>query len=222
MDAISFIKMMFPLFWFSAILLILFILFIYRKDLKEEIVYEGYDFDDNYKGKKTLYATMFIIVILTIVSRTTYWQYITLFVLLMLFIFDRDVFKRVDYVLILTFLCFFIFSSSIANNELIGGYLMKSVKGHEYIWSIGLSQIISNVPASIVLWPFSNNLKALIYGLDSAGLITIIGSLASVINLRIYTKEYPNNGMRFMLDFMKISIIFFLILEPYQLYLLAL
>lgn len=222
MDAISFLKMMFPLFWFSAVLLVIFTLFICRKELKEKISYETYKFDDNYKGKKSLYLILFVVVIFTIVSRTTYWPYITMLVLLALFVFDRDVFKRVDYVLILTFLCFFVFSSSIASNKLIGGFLMKSVSNHEYIWSIGLSQIISNVPASIVLWPFTSDLKALIYGLDSAGLITIIGSLASVINLRIYQKDYPSNGMKFMLDFMKISIIFFLILQPYQLYLMAL
>lgn len=222
MDAFSFIKMMFPLFWFSALLLILFILFMYRKDIKEEIDYESYEFDSSYKGKKTLYISLFILVIFTIVSRTKYWPFITLLVLIILFVFDKEVYKRVDYVLILTFLCFFIFSSSIASNGLIGGFLMKSVKGREYIWSVGISQIISNVPASIVLWPFSENLKALIYGLDSAGLITIIGSLASVINLRIYQKDYPNNGLKFMIDFMKISIVFFLILQPYQLYLMAL
>ena len=62
-----------------------------------------------------------------------------------------------------------------------------------------------------MLWPFTENLKALIYGLDTAGLITIIGSLASVINIRLYTREYPGQGRRFMLWFEVISLAFFAI-----------
>lgn len=127
------------------------------------------------------------------------------------FDFDRKILRRTDYVLLLTFFCFFVFSSSICRNPSISDFLKKSVEGNEYWWSILLSQIISNVPASIVLWPFTTNLKALLYGLDSAGLCSIIGSLASVINYRIYSKEYPGNAAAFMKTFQIISLAFFAI-----------
>ena len=107
-----------------------------------------------------------------------------------------------------------------AANDAIAGFLRRSVGGNEYWWSIGISQIISNVPASIVLWPFTDSLKALIYGLDTAGLVTVIGSLASVINMRIYTREYPGNGMAFMKVFEKISLAFFAIVVFLQLLLI--
>ena len=71
--------------------------------------------------------------------------------------------------------------------------------------------MISNVPASIVLWPFTTNIKALLYGLDSAGLCSIIGSLASVINLRIYSRSYPEKVGEFMKWFEIISLAFFAI-----------
>ncbi|MBP5159664.1 MAG: citrate transporter, partial [Lachnospiraceae bacterium] len=109
------------------------------------------------------------------------------------------------------FLCFFIFSSSIASNEAISAFLTKIVEGREYWVSIILSQVISNVPASIVLWPFTGNLAALLYGLDSAGLCSLIGSLASVINYRIYVREYPEGGRRFIKVFTLISLAFFAI-----------
>ena len=125
-----------------------------------------------------------------------------------------------DYVLLLTFLCFFVFSSSIAANQRIAGFLERAVRGNEYWWSIGISQIISNVPASIVLWPFTADLRALIYGLDTAGLVTVIGSLASVINLRLYTREYPGQGKAFLVCFEKISLCFFAIVVVLQLFLL--
>ena len=109
------------------------------------------------------------------------------------------------------FLCFFVFSSSIASNPSISGFLTRAVAGREYWWSILLSQVISNVPASIVLWPFTDNLAALLYGLDSAGLCSLIGSLASVINYRIYVREYPGNGGKFVKVFTLISWAFFAI-----------
>ena len=100
------------------------------------------------------------------------------------------------------------------------GFLERAVRGNEYWWSIGISQIISNVPASIVLWPFTADLRALIYGLDTAGLVTVIGSLASVINLRLYTREYPGQGKAFMICFEKISLCFFAIVVVLLLFLL--
>ena len=50
---------------------------------------------------------------------------------------------------------------------------------------------------------------ALLYGLDSAGLCTLIGSLASVINYRIYVREYPKNGLKFIKVFTLVSLAFF-------------
>lgn len=215
LNAGKFMLMMLPLWIGSMILLALFILFLYRKDKGEKIISQSGKSDEwkpEGRRKRIVYLSLFIIIIATIVSRTPYWLYVTGFVVLMLLIFDRKVFKRVDYALIITFLCFFIFSSSVAANPKISEFLRSSVAGNEYWWSLALSQIISNVPASIVLWPFTDNLKALIYGLDSAGLITIIGSLASVINMRIYLREYPGNGLKFIKTFEIISLAFFAII----------
>ena len=103
------------------------------------------------------------------------------------------------------------FSSSIAANEGIAAFLQRAVANHEYWWAIGLSQLISNVPASIVLYPFTQNFAGLIYGADTAGLCSLIGSLASVINYRIYVREYPGNGGRFIRTFTLISWAFFLL-----------
>ncbi len=216
-DAFSFMKMMVPLFTGSFVLLFIFIWFLYRKNTREIIqinqdeVCPPWKKED--KFKRILYIGLFILIIATIVTRTSYWPYVTCFVAAALLICDRKILVRTDYVLLLTFLCFFVFSSSICHNEKIARFLQLNVKGHEYAWAILLSQVISNVPASIVLWPFSGNegLKPLIYGLDSAGLCSIIGSLASVINLRIYAREYPGNSFKFMKTFTWISLVFFAI-----------
>lgn len=223
-SAPAFMMMMLPLWIFSAVLLFCFILFLYRKDSKEKIEIEESKLCEPWlsenKGKRILYILLFILIVGTIVSRTRFWPYVTIFVAASLIIFDRKILLRTDYVLLLTFFCFFVFSSSICQNPVISEFLKNSVGNHEYIWSILLSQVISNVPASIVLWPFTINLKALLYGLDSAGLCSIIGSLASVINLRIYTREYPGKGGKFIITFTWISLIFFAIVVVPQLLLL--
>ena len=67
------------------------------------------------------------------------------------------------------------------------------------------------MPSTIVLYPFSKNFAALIYGADTAGLCSLIGSLASVINYRIYVREYPGQGLKFIKVFTLISWAFFLL-----------
>ena len=202
---------MLPLCAGSALLLIIFVLVLYRKGLHEDI-----DFDRSRLGaqtgkKRLLYICLFALVIFTIVSRTRFWWIAVIIVVAAIAAGDRKLFLKVDYVLLFTFLFFFIFSSSIAANQGIADFLNKAVAGREYWWAIGLSQLISNVPASIVLYPFSQSNSALIYGADTAGLCSLIGSLASVINYRIYVREYPGQGKKFIKVFTLISWAFFII-----------
>lgn len=212
-SAPSFMLMMLPLWIFSGILLFVFISFLFRRDQKEKIEIDQKKLCESWrpenKSKRILYITLFILIVATIVSRTKFWPYVTIVVAASLIIFDRKILLQTDYVLLLTFFCFFVFSSSICKNPVVSNFLSRTVTNHEYVWSILLSQIISNVPASIVLWPFTQNLRALLYGLDSAGLCSIIGSLASVINLRIYAREYPGKSGKFILTFTWISLVFF-------------
>lgn len=204
---------MLPLSALSALLLILFILFLYRKNLREQITVS--DSKDPQRaegrGRRITYLVLFALIIAVIVTRTTLWPFAVILVLATIAVADRSLFRQVDFVLIITFFCFFVFSSSIAANPHIAGLLRRAVAGHEYWWAIGLSQIISNVPASIVLYPFSTNFAGLIYGADTAGLCSLIGSLASVINYRIYVRAYPGNGGKFVRVFTLVSWAFFLL-----------
>ncbi len=219
----DFLRMMLPLWLASMGLIALFLLFIFRRNPRERAVYrDGGEAGWRPEGRvrRVGYLLLFAAVLITIVTRTAAWPWVTLGAALVLLVIDPQVFRRVDYALLLTFLCFFVFSSSIAANERISSFLHEAVGGREYWWSIGISQLISNVPAAIVLWPFSAELKPLIYGLDTAGLVSIIGSLASVINLRLYTREYPGAGGRFLKTFELYSLCFFAIVAPLQLLLL--
>lgn len=211
-SAWHFMLHMLPLCAMSAVLLVGFVFFLYRKDLREEISAAGAEtpWDPARKKQRITYALLFLLILTVIVTRTSYWYVAVALVLGTILIVDRKLLTKVDYVLLVTFLCFFVFSSSIAANETIAGVLKKAVAGYEYWWAIGLSQIISNVPASIVLYPFTENFAGLIYGADTAGLCSLIGSLASVINYRIYVRAYPGRGGKFIKTFTLISWAFFL------------
>ncbi len=231
-SAWNFIMMMFPLWISSAFLLYIFILILFRKDENEKITIRKEEISAPWqkerRTKRILYIFLFFLVILTIVSRSRLWPLVTVLTAGAVLIFDRKILLKTDYVLLLTFLCFFVFSSSICRNPAVSAFLQGAVKNREYAWSILLSQLISNVPASIVLWPFTgsgnSNLKALLYGLDSAGLCSIIGSLASVINLRIYSREFPGakNAWKFIKTFTWISLAFFAVIVFPQAFLIHL
>ena len=231
----DFILMMLPLWVFSAGLLSVFILILFRSEGKHEVTRmstnpafsdskeshtEAADTDAVHRHRKIMYQILFVIVVASIVTRTRFYPIVLAVVFITLLIGDRKILIKTDYVLLLTFLCFFTFSSSICRHPAISQFLAKSVAGHEYLWSILLSQVISNVPASIVLYPFSTDLRALLYGLDSAGLCSIIGSLASVINLRLYIREYPGKSLAFIKTFTWISLAFFAVVVLPQLWLI--
>lgn len=204
---------MLPLCVLSAVLLVIFVLVLYRKNPKEEIAVSGSRmvWAKEGKARRIGYVCLFVLILAVIVTRTTLWPLAVVLVLAAILVLDRKILLKVDYVLLFTFLCFFIFSSSVAANPGISAFLKRTVAGNEYWWSIGISQIISNVPASIVLYPFTTNFAGLIYGADTAGLCSLIGSLASVINYRIYVREYPERGRDFIRVFTLVSWAFFLI-----------
>lgn len=214
-SAWDFICYMFPIWIMSGILLVCFVLILYRKGIRQQTSISKPDFAGEWKKdgrvRRIAYLVIFAIVLATIVSRFPYWYFVAAGVAVAVFIVDKQLLIKTDYVLLLTFFCFFVFSSSIARNENISAFLASVVAGNEYVISILLSQVISNVPASIVLYPFALNKGALLYGLDSAGLCSLIGSLASVINYRIYVREYPGKGKKFILVFTLISLAFFAI-----------
>ena len=204
---------MLPLCAMSALLLVVFVFVLFRKNPKEEIYASADRMPWSAEGRtrRIGYVCLFVLILAVIVTRTSLWPWAVAVVLASMLILDRKILLKVDYVLLVTFLCFFIFSSSIAANPGISGFLKKAVAGNEYWWSIGISQIISNVPATIVLYPFTENFSGLIYGADTAGLCSLIGSLASVINYRIYVREYPGRGKAFIKTFTLVGWAFFLI-----------
>ena len=208
----SFILHMVPMWSVGLIGLYFAVSFVFRKDPKEPIYLdERIDHespDPDKRGLRIFYLVLLFLLLVEIITRIFNFIDIVMIVLAALLIFDRKVFKKVDYYLLSTFFFFFLFSSSVADIPIVKEYLSSHVGGNEYWWGLGISQIISNVPGTALLLDFSTNYTALLYGVNAAGMGTIVGSLASLITFSIYNKEYPEEKKNFFKYFHFFSLCF--------------
>jgi Na+/H+ antiporter NhaD/arsenite permease-like protein len=158
-----------------------------------------------------LYTLLFLVCIATVLHLIDY-RITFVIVLFTILLADIQVLKRIDYSLLLTFLCFFLFVGNIGNIPAIKDGLANFIVGKELPVSILASQIISNVPAAVLLSAFTDNYKALILGTDLGGLGTLVASLASLISYKFYCKTEAARPGKYLRVFTIYNILFLVIL----------
>ncbi|NGM16414.1 citrate transporter [Eggerthellaceae bacterium zg-893] len=99
---------------------------------------------------------------------------------------DRQALANVDWGLLATFLCFFVFAGNMARIPALGQTLGPLMDDWGLLVSAGTSQVISNVPAAVLLSHFTGNWAPLLVGVNIGGAGTFVGSLASLIAIRCY------------------------------------
>jgi Na+/H+ antiporter NhaD/arsenite permease-like protein len=140
------------------------------------------------KVQLAAYAVLFAFALLTVARVVPYG--VTLGVTIAaLLVMDRTIFGRVDYSLLLTFVGFFVFIGNIGRIPAFSQMLQQIVSGHEILAGVAASQVISNVPAALLLSGFTENLSALIIGVNLGGLGTLIASMASLISYKLIARE---------------------------------
>jgi hypothetical protein len=105
------------------------------------------------------------------------------------FVDKRGLLKKIDYSLLATFIFFFIFIGNMGRLEVFRNFLSSILEGNEMLVAILSSQIISNVPAALLLSGFTDKWTALIIGTNLGGLGTLIASMASLISYKYVVKE---------------------------------
>ena len=133
-------------------------------------------------------------------------------VLVYVIIKDRTLLKKADYGLLLTFMFFFVFIGNIKNIPEINVFLNQLITGREMTMGILLSQVISNVPAAMLLSGFSQDFSALLLGVYLGGLGIIIASMASLISYKFYEAVDGAKMGKYMLTFTVYNVIFLAIL----------
>ena len=133
------------------------------------------------------------------------WYALLAALVLILLIFDRRLLTGADFMLLLTFVCFFVFSGNLGRMETVRSAAQAVLSGRELLTGALLSQVISNVPAAVLLSGFTENGQALLMGVDIGGLGTPVASLASLIGLRLYSRAEGSSPGRYMLFFSAVS-----------------
>lgn len=141
-----------------------------------------------------IYLVLFILCLLT-VARVVPLLFTLAAVIIAVLWMDRQVFVRVDYCLLLTFVGFFIFIGNMGRLPVFAGLLQSLVEGNEVWVAILASQCISNVPAALLLSGFTSNLSGLIVGTNLGGLGTLIASMASLISYKYIAVEVKESGI---------------------------
>ncbi|AIF70097.1 hypothetical protein PAP_08580 [Palaeococcus pacificus DY20341] len=136
--------------------------------------------------KAYLYLTFFLLFIMAVLRIVP--LLIGIIPIVYAFIKDREALK-VDYFLLGTFLAFFGFTDNMMH--IISLSLDSPQK--VFLTSALLSQVISNVPSTLLLADFTENWRALLWGVSVGGYGTLIGSLASLISYRLYKAKYGNS-----------------------------
>ncbi len=205
LGTVRFMKILFPYTLLSLALLILSTLIIKNEKIQIERQ-ETESGKSGCKGKNILYTALFILCLLSVVNVIPKWAAAVLVALCVL-VSDRKIFCNIDFMLLLTFTAFFIFTGNIARLESVDSFLKRITGGNEFAVSLAFSQVISNVPATLLLHPFAQDTKELLLGVDIGGLGTPVASLASLISLKLYTQEKGGTA-KFLAVFTLMNIIF--------------
>lgn len=158
-----------------------------------------------------IYLGVFLLVILSVFRLIPYYGALAAVVLVLLFA-DRRAFLHVDYPLLLTFICFFIFSGNMVRIPAVGHFFSALLSRNTLLISTLSCQLISNVPTAILLAGFANDWRALLLGVNIGGVGTLISSMASLITLRTYLNANPGGTGRYLLKFTLINALFLVVL----------
>ncbi len=158
-------------------------------------------------GKTAAYLALFAFSLLIVFRLVPFVIGLILIPAAML-VLDKKALKDVDYGLLLTFVCFFIFAGNMARVEAISTVLSSLMSKNTLIISSLSCQVISNVPSAILLSEFTTNYRDLLLGVNIGGAGTLIASLASLITFRQYQSVDPNGVKKYFIIFSAINFAF--------------
>ena len=117
-----------------------------------------------------------------------------------------------DFALLATFVCFFIVSGNLGRVDAVRKFLQGLLAANPLLTAVGTSQIISNVPAAVLLSGFTDQWKPLLEGVNIGGLGTPVASLASLISYKAYCKYPAADGASYMKLFLGLNTLLLVLL----------
>ena len=191
LSPIDFFKITLPI----VVLAVLFLVLLVFKDKKMNLSLDLEDVKIDNKRDVYLFGGLFLIILLSVFHVIDY-KVTFLITIVMVLILNKKLFSQVDYSLLITFIGFFIFVGNISTMDVVKNFMegiLNSPKS-TFLASVLSSQVISNVPATMLLSGFTDHFKELLLGVNIGGMGTLIASLASVISYKIYASEFGNDN----------------------------
>lgn len=166
------------------------------------------------KGRKTRWIGFVILFLLCLMVVANLLDYRIVFVVTVLYLLclERNIFEKVDYSLLLTFVGFFVFIGNMGRVPAFRELLQSIIEGNEVLTAVIASQVISNVPAALLLSGFTENIEALILGTNLGGLGTLIASMASLISYKYIVKENKCGKGAYFAFFTVANVVFLVVL----------
>lgn len=208
MSFLSFMQLMFP-YTLTAALLLALCIFIFNK--RQLLQLQEIEMPYICIKDVTFYLMLFVFCLLS-VAGIVQKPYLLVIVGAAVAWKEKHLFLKADYALLLTFVFFFIFIGNMNQVEWLHALILQLNEGHERIISIAASQIISNVPAAMLLSNYTAQVSELIIGTNLGGLGTLIASMASLISYKQIVHCYPDQKGRYLLLFTALNVLFLLIL----------
>ena len=164
--------------------------------------------------RTTIYLLLFAFSIAIVFRLVPYLLGIVV-ITICLFIMDKKALKKLDYPLLGTFFCFFIFAGNVSQMECVHIFFDRILSYSVLLVSVISCQFISNVPSAILLSRFTENYPDLLIGVNIGGVGTLIASLASLITFREYTKRYPHKMKSYLKTFFAFNFFFLVVLTAF-------
>jgi Na+/H+ antiporter NhaD/arsenite permease-like protein len=211
-DTLEFMSIMAFPFALSIVLFTVCCLFLPKEKLE---LGEG-DKESFNKKRAVFYLVLFALTILTVFRIVPYYVCLPIILVAILFA-DRSALGKVDYPLLLTFVCFFLLAGNVSRIGAVQSFFSSLLESSTLLTAIGSCQIISNVPSAILLSEFTENYKELLLGVNIGGVGTLISSLASLITFREYTSHVKGKTLSYVGMFSAFNFGFLIILTVFAL-----
>ena len=203
---LEFMSIMLPPFAVSVALITVCCLFVKR----EPLLLQG-EMQKLPRLRTAAYGALFALAIAIVFRSAPFWIGLAV-IPICLFFADRKALRMVDYPLLLTFVCFFVFAGNMSRISAVHELLSELMTGNTLLVSVISCQIISNVPSAILLSQFTSGYAPLLVGVNIGGVGTPIASLASLITLREYMRHDKRGSGRYLLMFSAFNFGFLIIL----------
>lgn len=154
----------------------------------EKLALKSRDFAPLPMAKTAIYLALFALSVALVFRIVPYYVGIII-VPVVLLLLDRKALCDVEYILLFTFVAFFVFAGNMSRIEAVKEVFSFLLEKNTLVFSALSCQVISNVPSAILLSQFTENYGELLVGVNIGGTGTIIASLASLITLKEYAKS---------------------------------